>query len=88
MLIVFYFSNHSGLIVSCCIEKLVSENLIPNACNVKGNFYQSPKKTMSVLTYMVQSYEIYRFLSIKKEVIDLEYFGRIFKQDLTSVCRL
>jgi hypothetical protein len=35
----------------------------------KGYFYADTRKTLNVLTYMVKSYEIYRYLSIKRKVI-------------------
>lgn len=35
----------------------------------KGYFYADTRKTLNVLTYMVKSYEIYRYLSLKRKVI-------------------
>ena len=60
--------NEQELIVSWCIEKLIVDNILPHSCQVKGYFYSDVRKTLNVLTYMVKSYQIYRFLCTKRSV--------------------
>ena len=54
--------------LASCIENLISVNIWPNSCIVNGNFYSDSRKTLNVLTYMVQAYEIYRYISKKRTV--------------------
>ena len=63
-----YSDQSSNLVLTSCIEKLITANIWPNSCVVKGNFYTDSQKTLNVLTYMVQAYEIYRYISKRRNV--------------------
>ena len=67
--------NEQDLVVSWCIEKLIVENILPFSCNVKGFFYSDVRKTLNVLNYVGKSYEIYRFLCTKRNVIKLNIYS-------------
>lgn len=55
-----------GLVVSWCIKKLIEDNILKFSCNVRGDFYISTRKTLSVLNYMIKAYDIYRMICKKR----------------------
>lgn len=54
--------------LSWCIEQFIEKKIFPYSCNVQGFFFTDIHKTLSVLDYMVKSYEIYTFFSTKRNV--------------------
>lgn len=61
-----YGENHSeevsSPLLAKCLASLITENILRNACNVKGYFYYETRRAVNALVYMDQTYEIFQAL--------------------------
>ncbi|XP_041359048.1 radial spoke head 10 homolog B-like isoform X2 [Gigantopelta aegis] len=57
-----YHEEHDGQspLLAWCMSKLISENVLLNACNIKGNFYYETRRAVNALVHMDQAYEVYQ----------------------------
>ncbi|XP_067859868.1 radial spoke head 10 homolog B isoform X1 [Heptranchias perlo] len=62
-----YHKEHEGqgLILVGCFSKLMTNNLIPYACNVKGSLFQGRQSTTVILGYVNKCWEVYRVYCVQ-----------------------
>ncbi|XP_030067882.1 radial spoke head 10 homolog B [Microcaecilia unicolor] len=62
-----YHQDHQNKLLSLseCFSKIMTENIIPNACNIKGSFFSDSQKTIHVAVFTEKCWEIYNFLCTK-----------------------
>ncbi|XP_072337634.1 radial spoke head 10 homolog B isoform X3 [Scyliorhinus torazame] len=62
-----YHKEHEGhgSILAACLSKLMTNNLIPYACNVNGNLFQENQCVVIALGYINKCWEVYRFYCIQ-----------------------
>ncbi|XP_029432614.1 radial spoke head 10 homolog B-like [Rhinatrema bivittatum] len=61
------------LSLDVCFTKIMAENIIPNACNIKGNLFSDPRKTVHAFVYTEKCWEVYKFLCKKSYVVPLKF---------------
>ncbi|XP_069012056.1 radial spoke head 10 homolog B isoform X1 [Embiotoca jacksoni] len=49
-------------IVAACLSKLITDNILPNAKNVKGFLFRQPDVAVVAMSYMKRSWEVYQAL--------------------------
>lgn len=59
-----YHEEHegNGSVLSWCLSRLISDNVLPNACNVKGYIYTETRRSVNVTVHLDQVYEVYKSL--------------------------
>ncbi|XP_067912684.1 radial spoke head 10 homolog B isoform X2 [Heterodontus francisci] len=62
-----YHKEHEGQgsILAACFSKLMTNNLIPYACNVNGNLFQENQCIIIALGYVNKCWEVYRIYCIQ-----------------------
>ncbi|KAK6188921.1 hypothetical protein SNE40_004999 [Patella caerulea] len=65
MIILSYHLYHEemeveGPVLSWCMSKLITENVLPNACNVAGKIYIETRRAVNALVHLDQAYEVYQ----------------------------
>nr|XP_033770609.1 radial spoke head 10 homolog B-like isoform X2 [Geotrypetes seraphini] len=68
-----------------CFSKIMAENIVPNACTVKGSFFSDPEKTGLVAVFAEKCWEIYQFLcnknsSVHKNTMKMRLFVWFLKE--------
>ncbi|XP_060605210.1 radial spoke head 10 homolog B-like isoform X2 [Ruditapes philippinarum] len=60
-----YKKDHPGTTpkLAWCVSKLISDNILRYACNVKGKFYYEARRSVNALVHQDPSYEIYQALT-------------------------
>ncbi|ESO92384.1 hypothetical protein LOTGIDRAFT_233146 [Lottia gigantea] len=68
LIILAYHTYHEqmeedGPILSWCMSKLITENVLQNACNVHGFIYIETRRANNALVHLDQAYEVYQSVS-------------------------
>ncbi|XP_036385455.1 radial spoke head 10 homolog B [Megalops cyprinoides] len=67
-------------VLVACFTKLMRENIIPNARNVKGFFFSNPDHTVIAVNYTDKCWEIYQTLCVQSsstpndQIMDMRHF--------------
>ncbi|KAJ1096850.1 hypothetical protein NDU88_001981 [Pleurodeles waltl] len=63
--------NDTSLVTA--FSKIMSQNIVPNACKIKGILFSDPERTIHLIGYINKCWEIYRSHLIKRSFPPYEY---------------
>ncbi|XP_038047444.1 radial spoke head 10 homolog B-like [Patiria miniata] len=65
-------TSESGTVLSWCLSKAMTDNIVPAACDVQGTFLYEPRRAVNALGYMDKCWEIYCSVSSPNKHIPYE----------------